>query len=420
MLLYRIISVLLLPFLTLLLLYRSFKGKEDKARLSERFGNASIIKPSAPIFWLHAVSVGESNSALTLVEEILRQFPQHFILFTTTTTTSATLISQKIASYNNRVLHQFLPIDSFFVVRKFLKYWQPQAALFIESEIWPNLIYQCHKFKIKSFLINARISDKSKAKWQLACKFNFRIFNYFSAIFAQTKDDQIKLSQLTNKTVLHHGNLKSQAKILGYNQSDFAILKSATINRPLWLAASTHKGEEQLIIETHKNLKQHFAHLLTIIVPRHPNRIDEIKNDIKTIIPNCIFRQRSLAQTIDDTCEIYLADTLGELGLFYRLSAISFIGGSLVKVGGHNPYEAIKLNSAIISGNEVFNFKEIYEDLTKNNAAFIINSQDELQATLQKLLIDENLLQSTQHNANSLLQCQNITSLILSDIKNKL
>lgn len=384
MIFYRLISILLFPFLELYLFYRVYKKKEDKLRLKERFGKATLARPEGDVIWLHAVSVGEANSALILVEELLKSSTNITILFTTTTLTSAAIIAKKLPEFKNRVIHQFLPIDSYFCVRNFLEYWQPRSAVFVESEIWPNLIFEAQEMGVKTFLVNARISKKSFKKWYFAKKIGFDIFNNFDVIFTQNEEDQENFSKLSNKKVIFFGNLKSQAQDLFCDEDELKKLKSQIGDRNFWIAASTHKGEEEIVIAVHKKLKEEFSDLLTIIIPRHPNRADEIKN----LFNDLNFSQRSKKENIKDSTEIYLADTFSELGIFYRLQNFAFIGGSLVKVGGHNPFEAIKLGCAVISGNLVENFKEVYKELEKNRGCILVKSAEQLAYAVEELLSD--------------------------------
>ena len=369
MLIYRILSVILFPFIEIYLFYRVAKKKEDKKRLKERFGHATQSRPEGDVIWLHAVSVGEMNSALILVEELLKSSPQTSVLFTTTTLTSASIIAAKIPNFKGNVIHQFLPIDSYYCVLNFLNFWQPKTAIFVESEIWPNLIAEARNTGAATFLVNARMSEKSAKKWRWARMLGFSIFDYFSAIFAQTEEDKKRLQKLTDQEISFYGNLKSQAQNLNFNEAELAKLKSQIGSRKFWLAASTHKGEEEFVVQTHQLLKKDFPDLLTIIVPRHPNRADEIKS----LFGNASFAQRSTNQNIESTTEIYLADSLGELGIFYRLANFTFLGGSLMEIGGHNPFEAIKLGCVVISGRKVFNFKEIYQIKVKTVDKKIIN-----------------------------------------------
>ena len=382
---YRALSVILFPFIELYLFYRVYKKKEDKKRLRERFGKPTQERPDGDLTWIHAVSVGETNSALIFVDELLKTNPKTTILFTTTTLTSAATLAAKLPDFNGKVIHQFLPIDSLFCVRDFLHSWQPKNVIFFESEIWPNLISEAHKLGAKLSLVNARMSEKSIKKWAIAKMFGFNIFENFDMIFAQSQEDQNRLSKLTSKEVFFYGNLKSQAHGLNFNPDELEKLKSQIGTRKFWLAASTHKGEEEIIIQTHKELKKTFPDLLTILIPRHPNRNEEVKSlfgEIKSA-------QRSKNEPILDSSEIYLADTLGELGTFYNLANFTFLGGSLLPIGGHNPFEPIKLKCAVISGSHTFNFKEIYRILTQQNACIIVESSEELTKKVKEFLEDE-------------------------------
>jgi 3-deoxy-D-manno-octulosonic-acid transferase len=413
MLIYRVISIILYPFLELYLFYRTFKGKEDKHRLRERFGKSSIARPEGDLIWIHAVSVGEANSAITLIEELLDFYPDTSILLTTTTTTSAAIVAQKIAKFNGRVIHQFLPIDSYFCVQDFFAFWRMDMAIFVESEIWPNIAYEASRLDIPSFLVNARISKKSFAKWNFARKIGFNVFDYFSAIFVQMASDKELFTKLSDKQILFLGNLKSQGQVLAVDNQKLQELKSQISNRKIFLAASTHKGEEEIIIATHKELKKEFSNLLTIIALRHPNRVDEVR----ALIGEIKFAQRSKNETIADTTEIYLVDTLGELGIFYSLTNFTFLGGSLFEIGGHNPFEPINLNCAVISGRGVANFSNIYQQLEDANACLLVNNNDELFLVVRKLLNNEDLCKDLVDKAREVIQNSNN---IAKDIINKM
>ena len=320
------------------------------------------------------------------------------ILFTSTSTTSAQIIEQKILQnelFKNRVIHQFLPVDSYLIVQKFLNHWKPRACIFIESEIWPNFIYCARKKAILSFLINARISQKSASQWLLLKKLGFNIFDYFSSIFAQSLQDKNLLQNLTKNNIFYEGNLKSQNSKLEVDEQKLQELKTQIGGRKIWLCASTHEGEEELILRTHQRLKIQFPDLLTIIVLRHPNRAGEVCELLRDIK----FSQRSKNQNIVESTEIYLADSLGELGTFYSLVNFTFIGGSLLEIGGHNPFEAIQLNCAVISGSRVFNFAEIYTDLLQKNACEIVENIDQLYKIVQKFLQNPN--ESISYNVNA-------------------
>lgn len=407
---YQIFSTIILPFLFFYILNRKKKSKEHPHRFLERFAITKIAKPqNCQLFWVHAVSVGESNSAWILIENLLKFSPNISILFTSTSTTSAQIIEQKILQnelFKNRVIHQFLPLDSYFIVQKFLNHWKPRACIFVESEIWPNFIYCARKKAILSFLINARISQKSASQWLLLKKLGFNVFDYFSTIFAQSLQDKNLLQNLTKNNIFYEGNLKSQNSKLEVDAQKLQELKTQIGGRKIWLCASTHQGEEELILSTHQRLKKQFPDLLTIIVLRHPNRASEVCELLK----NFNFSQRSKNQLIAESTEIYLADSLGELGIFYSLTNFTFIGGSLLEIGGHNPFEAIQLNCAVISGSRVFNFAEIYADLQQKNACEIVKNGDELCEIVQKFLQNPELILPYSDNAKKAITTSQNTS----------
>jgi len=381
--LYQTLSVLLSPFIDLYLAFRKFKKKEDSSRFNERFGYSKINRPDRILVWIHCASVGESKSSLALAKAILTQNPSINILITSSTVTSAKQITSNLPT---RIIHQYVPVDKFFTVRRFLKHWQPNLAIFIESELWPNLITQTKK-SCKLILVNGRVSQKSFRNWQMLHKCGFNLLKNFSICFAQSQADRQKFIDLGLKNTHFVGNLKTSSPLLTVDQLELANLQQKIGDRTFWLASSTHKGEEEIIIRIHQELKRSFPNLLTIIVPRHPNRLEEI---IKLIPKNFNIAIRSKKQAIDD-CEIYLADTMGELGTFYSLSKISLMCGSLIdNIGGHNPFEAIHLGSVILSGCYVKNNEEIYRDLVDSGSCVMIKNEEELLFYLLKIMKDKN------------------------------
>lgn len=413
MLIYQILSILLFPFVEIYIFYRIYKKKEHKQRFRERFGIASKEQPDGNLIWINAVSVGEAKSALILADEILKKSPDSTILFTTTTLTSAEIIEKKSLETNGKIIHQFLPVDLFFQVRKFLRFWQPSTIIFFESEIWPNLITESKKSGANLYLANARISEKSAKIWRFFDKLFFNVFNNFDIIFAQSEDDKNRFQKLTKKEVLFLGNLKSQIQAQEADKEKLESLKTQIENRPIFLASSTHRGEEEIIVKTHQKLKTDFKNILTIIVLRHPNRSLEVEK----ILQNIKFAKRSKNQNITKDIEIYLVDTIGELETFYQLSDFGFIGGSLVKIGGHNPYEAIANNCAVISGENIFNFKDIYENLAKSNSCILVKNSDELYEVSRDLLLDPNKVKNINFNAkNNFSSSQNLAQKLIEKI----
>lgn len=400
---YQFLSFLLLPLLALLIFYRKIKSKEHPKRFMEKFAltNAKFSYKNS-VIWIHAVSIGEANSAWILVEELLKSFKDINILFTTTTTTSAQIIENKIinSSFKNNIIHQFLPLDSIPIIIKFFKYWQPKLCIFIESEIWPNIIFHANKLNIPCALINMRISKKSAKKWNNLRKIGFDIFSFYKIIFAQSKTDQNNLQQITSKEIFYAINLKSCCQNLTINNSELAKIKSQIGARKILLYSSTHSLEEIEIIKIHKILQKEFPNLITIIIIRHPNRLNEVAKIIDE--NNLNFAIRSKNNPIIDSTDIYLVDTLGEVGIFYELVDFAFIGGSIVNVGGHNPYEAINLNCVPITGKFHYNFQDVYHEIFLKDSGFLINNSLELTALLGEILKNPNILEKYKNNLKNL------------------
>ncbi|MCE3254531.1 MAG: waaA [Rickettsiaceae bacterium] len=395
-LLYQLLSILFSPLIDLYLAFRKFKNKEDRTRFDERLGKAKITRPEGFLIWVHSASVGESKSALTLINDIVKKRPDANILITSGTVTSATEIAKNLPE---RTIHQYIPVDRFFAVKNFLKHWQPNLAIFVESELWPNLVVQTKKSGCPLFLVNGRISDSSFGIWKIFHKIGFNLLENFSAILAQSRIDQQKFINLGAKNIHFVGNLKSAAPALKVNENELENLRQQIGSRKFWLASSTHKGEEEIIIRTHQKIKKYFPDLLTIIAPRHINRLEEI---IKLIPQGLKFAVRSKKEAIGNS-EIYLADTMGELGTFYSLCKISLICGSLIdNIGGHNPFEAVQLGSVILSGRYVKNNKEAFDDLEKSGCCVMIKDEEDLAENLLKIMEDENCHLSLLQNVKSL------------------
>jgi 3-deoxy-D-manno-octulosonic-acid transferase len=383
--LYNLVFALLTPFLYIYILIRVLKGKEDFKRLGERFGRASVKRKEGKLIWLHAASLGEAITLLILVDKLKHTFPKTNFLFTSGTINSAKVLKERL---DPKIIHQFVPIDKKSFVRRFLKYWKPDFVIFVESEIWPNLIVESKKAGAELVLVNAKLSDKSYIKAYKHKSFYHFLLSHFSIILAQSLDAKEKLESLSNQQISIIKNLKFDAVPLQANPIEVGNYLNLLRNRKVFLAVSTHKGEEKIILETHKRLKLDFHNLLTIICPRHPIRTPEIEREIEKL--ELKYQVRTKSKSIDDDTDIYLANTVGELGLFFRLSEICFVGGSLVEgIGGHNPIEPAKLNLAIISGKFVENFQEIYKDMLQRKAVKMVENQNELIKTIHNLFTDK-------------------------------
>jgi len=382
MFIYKILSVLSFPIIELYIFYRIYKGKDNKKRFKEKFGFSSCKRPEGEVIWIHGVSVGEAKSALTLADEILKRDDSISIILTTTTLTSAEIVANHAKKYDGRLIHQFCVLDMLYQVRRFLSFWQPSKVIFLESEIWPNLIFETKEFGSKLYLVNARMSEKSTKRWSYLRYLFWGIFDKFDKIIVQSKDDKTRFETLTKKEVLFLGNLKAQIREVEYDKNALESLRKKIGERPIFLAASTHRGEEEVVIETHRKLKKDFPNILTILVVRHPNRAHEIESLLK----GTNYAKRSRGEELKDDKELYLVDTIGELGLFYELADFALIAGSIKEIGGHNPLEAIMSDAAVISGNNVFNFREIYDELIKADSCIMIKDSNELYEAARKFI----------------------------------
>ena len=379
--LYRGLTTAGLPLIQLALQTRIARGKEDPTRIDERRGVASLQRPEGPLVWLHAASIGEAQSVLVLIDRLTRERPALNVLMTTGTVTSAALMSERLPK---RAIHQFVPVDRPAWVRRFLSYWRPDLALWVESELWPNLLLETAGRDIPMVLLNARISADSHTGWQRARGLAKQLLSSFSLVLAQDETIAERLRDLGATEVAISGNLKTAAAPLPATAAELSVLQDAIGSRPVWLAASTHDGEETIAGQVHASVAKSISGLLTIIAPRHPQRAAEIAARLKR--EKFVVARRSLAEPITDQIDVYLADGTGELGLFYRIAPVAFVGGSLIPHGGQNMLEAALLNCAILHGPHVANFQAIADDLARAGASRQIDSAETLAATVEALL----------------------------------
>jgi 3-deoxy-D-manno-octulosonic-acid transferase len=383
MALYRGLTNVAEPLVRIYLGLRLRRGKEDPQRMPERWGMASAPRPSGPLVWLHVASVGEAQSALALISRLLEMRTDLNLLVTSGTVTSASLLRRRLPT---RAIHQFVTVDLRHWVKRFLDHWRPDLALFVESELWPNLILETSARGCTLILVNGRVSERSFARWQRAPRMARALLGSFALCLGQTIRDVERLTVLGALKTEYLGNLKYSAKPLPSDEAALSALRAAVGDRPVWLAASTHPGEERMVADVHMKLRADHANLLTIIVPRHPDRGDEIEAMLEGLALNTC--RRSQGGPPDAECEVYLADTLGELGLFYRLAEIAFIGGSTGSLGGHNPLEAAQLDCAILYGPDMANFRTVAGDLAAAQAAIQFADQRELCDSVGRLLAE--------------------------------
>ena len=401
-----LIASLLAPLLPFYLRRRVAKGKEIAERLAERQGHGAA-RPPGRLIWCHAASNGETLSLLPLLEALAKQDPALSFLVTTGTVTSARLLEQRLSpELAPRTQHRFLPLDVPRWVARFLEGWRPDLAVIVESELWPNMLRAAGQQGVPMALINARMSARSAQGWGWAPGFARTLLARFALMLAQTEADAARFSALAGRPVSCWGNLKYAAPPLPADPAELARLTSAWAGRPVWLAASTHPGEDEIILAAHRLLALDHPGLLTVIVPRHPQR----GPDIAALAGDLPVARRGAGQEAGTGVAVYVADTLGELGLFYRLANVALIGGSLVPHGGQNPLEAARLGCPIITGPHHFNFGEI---ITRLNAAHALvetpdgpGAAQALAGNIARLLTDPASRQTMAGAAEALAQDQ--------------
>jgi len=380
---YRALTSLAVPFAPLILAWRTRRGKEEPDRRSERYGRASAPRPKGFLAWFHASSVGEANAALPVIETIAAERSEVRMLLTTATVTSAQLARSRLPK---NVLHQYVPLDNKSYVQRFLHHWRPDLAVLVESEIWPNLVLETKGEGIPLLLINGRMSSSSFKRWRRRPGLSRPLFSAFDLVLAQNDSLAERFAQLGVARTLDVGNLKADAPPPPADLPGKRRLAAAISGRIVWLAASTHPGEEELVAEAHKKMKQDQPTLLTIIVPRHPERGKPIAEALGA---NLRVALRSEGQLPEASTDIYVADTIGELGLFYALSPIAFVGGSLIERGGQNPVEPIKLGAAVLTGPNWQNFRDSYTELLKASGCKEVGNAASLADAALGLLKDE-------------------------------
>jgi len=390
---YTGLTKVLAPLLPFWLKRRALKGKEDPARQSERFGITAHDRPEGPLFWMHGASVGETIMLLPVMRCLLAEDPTAHVLITSGTVTSAAVLAAQLP---NRAIHQYVPLDTPKAAAAFLDYWKPELAIWAESEIWPNLIMATHSRNIPMALINARMSQESIEGWAKRKKSARILFGYFDVILAGDEKTANSLTWLLGRTIEASGNLKDAAPPLPVNDNELTALKKSIGQRPVWCAASTHNGEEALILKAFDEVKTTHPQALLILAPRHPER----RSAITPLLKGHTIALRSDKKKPTAKTDIYLFDTIGEMGLAYRLSAITFVGGSLVKgLKGHNPLEPARLGNAILTGTYIESFSDSYMSMFAFDAAQRILNPKMIGSVISNLLDDTDTLKSYQARA---------------------
>lgn len=377
---YRCATVALSPLAPLLLRQRMRRGKEDGARIGERLGQPGIPRPAGQLIWIHGASVGECLAALPLIDVLLKTDGRH-ILLTSGTMTSAKLMQERLPQ---NAIHQYAPVDTPAAIARFLDHWRPDAALFIDSELWPNILGDAAARGIPVALINGRMSERSFINWSYAPQSAARLLSHFQICLAQDQETGERLRLLGAKNVEVTGSLKADAPPLPAQAEKLDALRKAIGARPVLLAASTHPGEDETILPAHDALRRDHPDLLTIIVPRHPGR----GSDIAMLCGTRSVLRRSESALPDSEVAIYVGDTLGELGIFFRAVNFAFIGGSLIPHGGQNPLEPARLHCAVMAGPHTENFTPAYDAIFAAQGLGRVNSCAEIAALAHRFLSD--------------------------------
>jgi len=383
------------------LVWRTVRNKLQRADVSpqrqrERLGHATQPRPDGQLIWFHAASVGESLSVLSLITRLGQRLPQAEFLITSGTPTSAALIEKRLPP---RARHQYPPLDTSGPVRRFLEHWHPDAGTFVESEIWPRLIVESAKTGTPLALLNARLSEKSVQGWKKRPQTARFILDRFKLFLTQNDKTARNLIDMgANPDRVQPGtNLKAMSDPLPVDQATLDDMRAQIAGRPVWIASSTHAGEEEIVLEAHKQLLQHWPDLLLLLIPRHPERRDDISALIKKAgLRNAL---RSVGDPIAEDIQVYVADTLGETGTWYALCPIVFLGGSLKEIGGHNPFEPAQAGAAVITGSGYFNFAETYAPLIESGGAMEVHSAHDLSNAVTQWLSDEGALTAARSAA---------------------
>ncbi len=366
--LYRGTTTLLEPLVPWLLRRRAARGKEDPERLKERLGHATVDRPEGPLVWLHGASVGETLSALPLIERLGRERPDLHVLVTSGTTTSAELLGSRLPTF---AVHQYAPVDTPGAVRRFLDHWRPDVLILLEGDLWPNLLTETKAHGGGLALVSARFTEKTADGWRRLRGAARRILAGFDLVFPQDEASARRLSEL-GASVTGLANLKLVGAPLGYDPAALTTLRRALSERLVIVSASTHPGEERLTDNAVAGLADRPLHL---IAPRHPARADQIEAEL--ILAGRAVARRSRGDTVQRNTDVYLADTLGELGLFFELADLVLLGGGWAQgVGGHNPLEPARSGKAVVSGPAVSNWASVFESLQADQAVEMVAADD--------------------------------------------
>lgn len=393
--LYKILITLVYPLMRGTYIKKRQKiGKEHPTRFGERIGQYSVPRPEGKLYWLHGASVGEAISMLPLIDKLLKSDDKLSILVTTGTVTSAEIMEKRLPK---RAFHQFFPLDVPMFCRRFLTHFKPDAVLWFESELWPSMLSEIKRAKIPLILVNGRISDHSFANWKRLKFIAKELLGCFSLCLGQSVLDMERLQVLGAKKVACYGNLKYAGLPLPVDKEKLDALKKIIGGRRVFLISSTHYNEEEMLAQEFGALYQEFPDVLVIIVPRHPHRGEEVAEMLKE--KGYKTKRRSVGDEITDDTAVYVADTIGEMGLWYKLAEISFVGGSLIAHGGQNFMEAARDKNAVIFGKHMFNFKDMLARAREAQAVLEEDDAKGVMARVVALLKDKDELLKSKTNA---------------------
>ena len=406
--LYRIFINIVIFFSPLIILIRILKGKEDPSRFKEKFSFFSKRKKGGKLIWFHGASVGEILSIVPLIQKLEKNKDIGQILVTSNTLSSSKIfISLKL----KKTIHQFYPIDNTYFVNKFLKYWSPSVAIFVDSEIWPTMLTNIKSKSISLVLLNARINKKSFRKWSRLGLITKKLFNKFDLCLPSSNESRRHLNLLGAKNIKYIGNLKFTESEINRVILD-GNLKKYLSSKKIWCASSTHNMEEKICAKVHQKLKVKYKDLLTIIIPRHIHRTEEIIDDIKKL--GLRIHTHDSKNKIDSKTDIYLVNSFGQTKSFFKICKTVFLGGSIIKHGGQNPLEAVRYGCEILHGPHVWNFDEIYTLLKKYNVSNKILNSNQLALKVDKAFNSKN------NSKNLELKIKRLGNKILSSTLNEI
>ena len=379
---YRWAGAAAYPLIGTYVAWRASRGKEEHVRRRERYGRAGRERPDGPLVWMHAASVGETAAVMPLIERFV-DFGINVVL-TTGTVTSAQVAAERLG---DRVIHQYVPLDLKPAVSRFLEHWRPDLAVMAESEIWPMTILELGARRVPQVLVNGRLSDRSFASWSKRSYLAEALFENLAHVIAQSEIDAERFYQLGARPVTVSGNLKVDTVPPPVNEEELARIRLQVGRRRVWAAVSTHEGEEAAAGEVHKLLRSRHPGMLTIIVPRHPERAEAIAAHLGAM--GLTVARRSIGDKIAPGTDIFLGDTIGEMGLYLRLTEVAFVGRSLTGTGGQNPLEPAMLDTAVLSGRNVQNFRESYQRLANHGGVRFVRNKEVLAGAVNYLFTNE-------------------------------